>query len=232
MTPIWIALALPLAELGCAGWLLARTGRRYPALIAYLLTEALWHSLALIDYRISTRIGTMPRMVTRYYVVAEVFRLSRSKWGILESSKTGLVVLGGIMAATIAMKEAIHLSPVQSLFVFRQYYYVAMAAALWALIARSYWWPLLENRLARAYRYWIAVWITAIAIPGTFVTGGLGYLVFPHTDRTWNIVNVVAQVSIFATAVAITLALASRPERTKAVSAARQSTAIIVSRAA
>lgn len=191
MTPLWLALALPAAELAVAIWFRRRIAyTRYPALMTYLLAEAACHFAAAYHYPIATRYAQPLRMALRAWVVFEVYRFAcvrlprREQWRLVGEA----VCISGTCAWLVGIWT--RLTPLENFLVFRGYYHIVLAAALWWLVfrLRSVW--LAENQDHREYRWGMVRWFSILAISGMFVRGSAGYWVFPFSMRVWWWANV------------------------------------------
>lgn len=202
MTLPYACLPLSLVEIGCAGWLLRHIAyKRYPALMFYLVTEAVWHLIAAlwaVEY--ATRIGGPFRMGMRAWVVCEVFwfacvRLSRRQ----RMRAIGVMLLASVFGM-LATDVVVHLTAIEHFFSLRQYFHIALALAIDALVVYVWRHPVPENRDHKAYRIGMSICMSVLALSGTFVSGGFGYAIFPYELRTHTVAD-------YATNVLLALAL-------------------------
>jgi hypothetical protein len=232
----WITLLLPAVEIAGAGYLFRRirwTG--YPALMSYLVFESAFNAWNTFDYRTAVLVGMLPRMALRAWVVWEVFRLSRSCWPLSEVRKTAISAVCAVSGVVALLWWRTHLSPLDTFFLARQYYHIGLAAALWALVMRSFRWPMLEHRRNRAYRYGMAVWMTVMAVGSTFTRGGLGYGLFDYTEDVWMVARLAVCACLAVTAGGLCLGMGVGEPYKRAVriaGCARRSNVIEMGRAA
>ncbi len=193
MTTLWLALFLAVCELATYLWLRSRIAyKRYLGLMAYLLIEAACHAGGAYDYQIDTRYSQPLRMGMRAWVVVEVFRFACLNFKPRERARLigEAITISGTCAWLVAIWT--RLTPLENFFIFRGYYHIVLAAALWWLVA---WWlrkqMVMENQDHRAYRQGMTVWLTIVAIGGLFVNGSAGYWIFPFHKAVWWWVRVV-----------------------------------------
>jgi hypothetical protein len=191
MQKLWPDLLLPVLELATAWWLVRRiTYKRYPMLLAYLVTEAVCQVITLSLGLWPVRYMSPLRMAIRACVVFEVFY-----FGCIHLSKAqrlGLTVWATTVSAACvtAVAFAVRLeAPSEFFFVFRQYFHLILAAALVGLTVYIFRNPVLENRDHRVYRYFMTLNMIRVAIGALFVKGGFGYLLLPYGNRTWLMID-------------------------------------------
>jgi hypothetical protein len=193
VTPLWLALALPLVELA-AYWHLRRkiAYQRYPALMVYLLSEAAWHLAGAFHYPIATRWAQPARMAVRAWVIFEVFRFACLRFNPQERVRLVGEAIWVSAACAWIVGLWTEMSPLENFFLFRGYFHLVLATALWWLVVRLARQEIAENRDHRAYRWGMVRWFSVLAVSGMFVTGGTGYWVFPFDQEVWWWANVVS----------------------------------------
>lgn len=209
LAPVLTAMLPAVQVIGA--WLICSrlSYQKHPALVAYLITESLWQPLAWLGVPIEpwARLIQIP---IRTAMVFEVLRYSRIP------ARPRLVIPA--LAASVALAFAARgLTGTQTLYLARQYYHVLLCAALlWAVIWR---WraPVLECARHRVYRVGAAAWMTVLAASGSFVRGGIGYRIFPHTQAAWDVVNVLTYAALVVVVGAMAVAMtASAPRKAAA----------------
>lgn len=206
MTPLWLSLLQPLVELAATLWLYRRVNlRRYPAFGLYLLTEACWHLIAAASnadaayrgYGSLLRAGHPFRMVLRAWVVFEVFQHARVDLDFRARAKA--ISAAVIACGVICLWTCTGVSPFGSFMLFRQYYQIVLAMALWALCLGA--WPRMElvSQERWAHRYGVLASMTVLALSGTFVDRGLAYSVLPSDPSTWELATLLTYVSLTLT---------------------------------
>lgn len=205
MAPLWLICSLPTVEV-LAAWAISRrvSWRKHPALITYLLTEALWQPLAWLGVPVEPW-SRLIQVAIRTAAVFEVLRYSRvdvkRRWALCAA---GVAVFAAALAGMTAP---------QTLYLARSYYQVMLAAVLAAVAVRRWWSPMLEPRRHHACRLGLAAWLAVIAVSGSFVRGGLGYRFAPHTREVWGWVDVLTYAALVLVVVAMAVAMVAGAPR-------------------
>jgi len=213
MTPLWVSLLEPLAELTATAFLATKLNsfKRYPALSVYLLTEALWHTLYAFPATLPiVRLAHPLRMLARAWVVTELFRLGGVELRDRKRTIVAAVALLACCGAAMLAAFTRHLDPFYTLMVFRQYFHAYLTLALLALELGM--WPRIQivSRERIAYRRGMLAWLTILAVSGMFAGAGLGYGVFPWNDSTYGIVTLATYASLTATVSAMAWGMGRR----------------------
>jgi hypothetical protein len=201
-------LLLPALQLAVCGWIIYRIHwRRYPALLTYLVVEALSTTAVLLSGPawVTTWVFSQPfRMAVRLSLVYEVFRLScRPLARLIDRLKVAAGVIVFSVAGSGIVSVALGLSALQSFASFRQFFHLTLALMLAVLYLDVWRNPIGENHEHRYYRTIMTLNMIRIAIGAAFVKGGIGYMLTPYTMTTWKIVDTCSWLA----AIALTAAL-------------------------
>ena len=208
MTPLWLSSLQPFAELTAILWLMWRVDpRKYPALMTYLLTEACWHIIATWPgYTWLLRYGHAERMLCRAWLVGEVFQyarvdIDRRSWtAILAACCSICMIASGWLFDS-------QLPAFYSLMLFRQWFQLILAGALWALCLGC--WPRIERRTVErlAHRWGVAAWMSILAVSGTFVHGGIAYRIAADTDWVYDLASLLTYATLTVTVAVMALGM-------------------------
>lgn len=210
MTPLTLQLALPVVQLAGVAMVGRRISwRKHPALIAYLVSEALGTLLISAFPSLKTLWTCCVQIPVRTAVVLEVLTFAR-----MPVKVPSLAVAGSLGLCAFAATLAPELKLIEKLYLFRQYYHLVLFAALLSVVIRRAIRPVLECARHRVYRLGVTAWLGVIAAASTFVNGGVGFRWVSHTPKTWGAVNTVTYGSlILVICVMIVAMVASLPKK-------------------
>lgn len=201
MTPLPLKISLTIIELVAAGWIFWRyPSQRHPAFTALALCEVGAQLLKFAGLS-----GSILFLITARYAAS----LESGNYSRLCISRPAFARAMALILAASAAAASLpaDLSPVQRQYLFRQYATLAVCLWQWAVVVYRWRRPVLECRRHRVYRIGLALWYTPIAIAGTFVPGGVGYMLFSYTRRTWMVVELATYVSMLLIALLAIVAL-------------------------
>lgn len=151
--------------------------QRYRGFMAYLLCEMICHAIGAKWYGFAAGMSQPARMAIRFWVAREIFQ-----FGCVRFSKRERLRLAGeavLLSATAAWLVDIFtgLPPRENFIVFRGYYHVILAAALWWITFRVRRSRTAENTDHTAYRWGMVRWLSVVALDGLYWVAPLSKVV-------------------------------------------------------
>lgn len=208
MTPLTLQLALPAVQLVGAVLVGRRISwRKHPALIAYLVSEALGTLLVTAFPSLKPYWTCGVQIPVRTAVVLEVLTFARM------AVERPVPAICSALGLSIGAAALAHQTRLEQLYLARQYYLLILCAALVAVVIRRAIWPVLECARHRIYRLGITAWLGVIAIAGTFVKNGLAYRVFPYDKTTWEAASIATYAVLTVVVGAMCLAMVNLPKK-------------------
>lgn len=193
------ALILSLLEVGAVLWLVRRIyWRRYPALLAYLLGDAVAIAATVLfaqNWYAGWLTSQPVRMLLRAFFCLEILYLGCVRLNRAQKVRAVAAMAASSLAAGAVTAVTVGLTPWQSFLVFRQYFHLELAAVAVGLSLHLWRNPIAENSEHRAYRVIGTLMLVRIAVSGMFVRGGFGYVIFPYHRITWEVVNYLSWIS-------------------------------------
>jgi hypothetical protein len=187
------ALILSLLEVAAVVWLVRRVyWRRYPALLLYLVGDAAAIATTVLfaqNWTVGWLSSQPLRMALRAFFCFEILYLGCVRLNRSQKARAIAAMAVSSVVAGAATALVVGLTPWQSFLIFRQYFHLELAALAVGLSIHLWRNPIAENSEHRAYRTIGTLMLVRIALSGMFVTGGLGYLIFPYTGTTWRLVD-------------------------------------------
>lgn len=205
MTPLTWQLVKSVAIVAGA-WIVLRrfSFREFPALITWMLWEVAMQS-ATLGLRDLPRILIIVQDGVCAAAICEVIRLSRLDVRLDVQIRALLCVL----ASAKILASIPDLTGLQEWYLFRCYFLMGAFAILLAITVQRWRAPILERRATQVYRLGATAWVFVLAFAGSFVKGGIGYMLFPRTLHTWSVVHVVTCVAIAIVVTTMSAAMAA-----------------------
>lgn len=208
MVLILSSLLLAIHSAG-AGVLIHRTRwRDYPAFMSYLAYSIVAGALALKWYEIVITAGLPLGILLRCWIIVEDYQQTRSQWPRREAIITGSLALGLALVASVGAWVLEDRPLIGNVFAAGQYPTLALMGFSWAITIRAHWWPMLERRRNRAYRWGVTAILTILGISSTFGRYALAYGVLHHTQATWEAVRLAVTASLALTVTAMVVGMA------------------------
>jgi hypothetical protein len=219
-------LLLPLLELATVWWLVSRIHyRRYRMLLLYLTVEATSQIITITscNWWIIAWAASQPfRMTVRAAVVFEVFHLGCIQMSRVEKYWAAAWAAGVSLQCCAVGLYFERLSPLQSFDLFRMWFHLILAAALVGLTAYIWRHPILENRDHRVYRLAMTANMVRMFVGAAFVKGGFGYMIFPYTRHTWQVVDRLSWITMMVLVIALAWGMTSNISCLRPAVAARR----------
>lgn len=203
MTPLMLQLAKSVAIVVGAGIILQRfKWREYPALFCFCFWEVAMQSATLGFRNLPTSMQVLQDVVCGA-VICEV--ICRSRLAVQIGAQIRVFVCA--VAAAKILASVPRLTAIQEAYLFRSYVLLAAFGVLLAITVLRWRKPMLERKADGIYRLGATAWVGCLAVSGSFVRGGLGYILFPRTMATWLTVHTLTCLAISATVIGMAVAM-------------------------
>lgn len=232
MPPIY-QLLTPAVVLASVGYIASRfSWREYPALATWLLYTAFLTGMTFGNRPFPLWIMGAQAILLPF-VVHESIDRSQIRISLCVLRRW---VVAGVLGPLALAATWPALNLMQRVNLWRSYFLIALATAMVTLVVYRLWHPVWEHRGDRAHRYGVMACVLLLAFSGVFVKGGIGYMVFPYTMRTYLRVTAISywafSALIAGTAVAMTWVLPARKRAAKAAQATTYTNLRVLGRAA
>ncbi len=214
MTPLLLLQLVKSGAVVAGAWIVLRrfSFREFPALISWMLCEVAAQSATFGTASLPATFILVRNLVC-IAAICEVIRLSRLEVKPALQVRFFLCVLAGAKI----LSSLPWLTMTQSWYLFRSWFLWAAAGTMLAICLERWIHPVLERRAVQIYRAGATAWVLVLAVAGSFVTGGAGYKLFPHTMHTWMVMHAGTSLAVSAVVVIMSATMAaSAPARKRA----------------